>query len=89
MQLQSLRFLRKIVKEEMHLQVKVIQNVAQFSLHHVTCAATKFKVARSIVLLRIFYQITLFNSATIAYRRLILSLCPGFLLSLEVLLNLV
>ena len=27
--------------------IKVTQNVAQYSLHHVTYAATKFEVARS------------------------------------------
>ena len=45
------------VKERMHLQentlfdldskVKVTQNVAQYPLHHVTYAVTKFEVAKS------------------------------------------
>ena len=49
--------LRLMVKEEMHLQeitlfdldlgVKVKQNVAQYSRHHVTYLGTKFKVAMS------------------------------------------
>ena len=55
MQLQSLKMLRLIVKEEMHLQenalfdleVKVTQNVVQYPLHYVTYVATKFEDARS------------------------------------------
>ena len=57
MQLQSLKLLRLIFQEEMHLQehtlltfdlwVKATRNVAQYSLHHGTYAATKFKTARS------------------------------------------
>ena len=52
MQLLSLKLLRLIVKEEMHLQenilfdlgVKVTWDVAQYPLHHVTYAATKSEV---------------------------------------------
>ena len=32
---------------DLDLRIKVTQNVAQFSLHHVTCSATKFEVATS------------------------------------------
>ena len=55
--MQILKLLCQIVKEEMHLKenkffdlelgVKVRQNVAQYSLHHVTYTATKFEVATS------------------------------------------
>ena len=55
--LQGLKLPRPTVKEEMHLQeitlfnldlgVKVTQNVAQYSLHHVTCSPAKFEVAMS------------------------------------------
>ena len=55
--LQSLKLLRPVAWEEMHLQehtfydldlgVKVTQNVAQYSLHQGTYAATKFEEARS------------------------------------------
>ena len=51
---QSLMLLHPMVKEKMHLQentlfdldlgVKVIQNVAQCPLHHVTYAPTEFEV---------------------------------------------
>ena len=57
MQLQSLKLLPLTVQEEMHLRentlfdldfgVKVIQDVAQCPLHHVTYSYTKFKVAIS------------------------------------------
>ena len=57
MYLQSLKLLCQTVKEKMHLQenslfdlwpgVKVTQNVAQYSLHHVPYSATKFEVATS------------------------------------------
>ena len=58
MHLQSLKLLRPIVYEEMHLQantlfdlglgVKVIQHATQCAIHHVTYAAAKFEVASSI-----------------------------------------
>ena len=55
MHMQSLKLLHGTVWGEMHLQentlfelgVKVTQNVAQYPLHHVTYAATKFEVAKS------------------------------------------
>ena len=59
MHLQSLKLLRQKLQEDKHLQeiqyltfdldigVKVTQNVAQYTLHHVTHPATKFEVARS------------------------------------------
>ena len=57
MQLQSLKFLRPTVKEEMHLQettlydldlgVKVTYNVAQYSPYHEKYAPAKFEVATS------------------------------------------
>ena len=55
MYMHSLKLLRPTIWEEMlykkinymtlDLGVKVMQNVAQYSLHHVTYAATKFEVA--------------------------------------------
>ena len=57
MQLQSLKLLPLTVSEEMHLYentlndlhlgVKVTQDVAQYHLHHVTYSDTKFEVAMS------------------------------------------
>ena len=57
MHLQSLKLLRKTVKEEMYLQenilydldlgVMVTYNVAQYSTHHVIYAPAKFEVAKS------------------------------------------
>ena len=57
MQLQSLKLIRLIVKEEMHLHentlfdldlgVKVTQDAAQFPLHQVANSDTKFEVATS------------------------------------------
>ena len=54
---QSSKLLRLTVEEEMHLQeniffdldpkVKVTRNVAQYPLHHIICADTKFEVASS------------------------------------------
>ena len=54
---QSLILLHPMVKEKMHIQentlfdfdlcVKVIQNVAQYPLHHVTYALTEFEVTTS------------------------------------------
>ena len=53
MHLQSLKFLRPTIKEEMHLQestlfdlwVKVTRNVAQYPLDHVTYTPAKFEGA--------------------------------------------
>ena len=57
MHLQSLKLLRPMVKEEMHLQentlydldlgVKFTYNVAQYSTHHVIYVPAKFEVAKS------------------------------------------
>ena len=57
MHMHSLKLLRPMVLKEMHLQentlfdhdigVNVTRNIAQYPLHHVTNAATKFEVARS------------------------------------------
>ena len=57
MHVQSLKLLYPMVKEKLHLQektlfypdlgVKVMQNVDQYPLHHVTCAYAKFEVATS------------------------------------------
>ena len=57
MQLQSLKLLPLMVKEEMHLHentlfdldlgVKVTQDCAQYHLHHVTYSNTKFEVDTS------------------------------------------
>ena len=53
---------------DLDLGIKVTQNVAQYSLHHVTYAATKFEVARfrrRCIYYKIHYILTDFNYATL------------------------